>query len=175
MLEAPDFHPTYQSSINPDSWRMPYLEHKDQGRCWGVVPEGRCAWFSPWLAGACSLWRAHDLHKSSFCKTGWAMDETLLRGVFSIIGKAELKSQTLPFKSLFDLGWVSYSSGNFSLSGCKMSIIIIYPQVVVKIKWIDACGNILQSVKGDDDYHYPQVKKKIVPQTSLPKDKLEWW
>ena len=29
---------------------------------------------------------------------------TLLRGVFSIMGKAELKSQTLPFKSLSDLG-----------------------------------------------------------------------
>lgn len=29
---------------------------------------------------------------------------TLLRDMFSIMGKAELKYQTLPFKSLFDLG-----------------------------------------------------------------------
>ena len=90
------------------------------------VQEEKGDQFNPLLAGAGSLWRTQDPHR--FCKTSWAVDGTTLRGMFLIMRRAESKSLTVSFYSLFNLWWGSYSSESFSSSGCKMRIIIIHPQ-----------------------------------------------
>ena len=93
-----------------------------------MAQEEKCDQFNPLPAGVCSLWRTQDPHRFSFCKTSWAVDRTMQRGVFLIMKRAESKSLTVSCNSLLNLWWDSYSSESFSSSGCKMRIIIIHPQ-----------------------------------------------
>lgn len=80
------------------------------------------------LQAAEATWPAQVFTLRDKLSNGW---DAANRCVFSYGKSKSEKSQTLPFNSLFNLKQVSYSYGSFSLSSCKMRI-IIYPQYCCK-------------------------------------------
>lgn len=118
----PDFNP-HKVFSQPRLTKDPL--HGTRGPGQGCRREAMLRSVPSWLGLA--AWRRHSctgLHSTRQLSNGWNTG----KGCVYNHGKSRVKFQTLPFNSLFDLRGVSYSSGSFSSSGCKMRIIIMYLQ-----------------------------------------------